>query len=118
MEFWHYYVTENCHFSFLLLLFSNFGGSFQPEFRIAATGVVLDLDKSIKIVKKLKLTGFPFKIFKNTSFIKVCISIYSYVINYILLRKCLELTIFPVWIFISGFEIFLCLQRAIFGKET
>ncbi|KAJ7324387.1 hypothetical protein JRQ81_017407 [Phrynocephalus forsythii] len=41
-----------------------------PDFQIAATGVVLDLDKSIRVVKKLKLTGFPFKIYKNTAFIK------------------------------------------------
>ncbi|XP_077206989.1 ribosome biogenesis protein BMS1 homolog [Paroedura picta] len=41
-----------------------------PDFRVAATGVVLDLDKSVKVVKKLKLTGFPFKIYKNTAFIK------------------------------------------------
>ncbi|WFD19051.1 Glycoside hydrolase 2 (Mannanase, beta-galactosidase) [Malassezia caprae] len=45
-----------------------------PNFRISATGIVLNVDAgtgaSHKIVKKLKLTGTPAKVFRNTAFIK------------------------------------------------
>ncbi|KIJ54976.1 hypothetical protein M422DRAFT_153111 [Sphaerobolus stellatus SS14] len=44
--------------------------SSSPTFRISATGVVLDVDRAATIVKKLKLTGVPYKIFKNTAFVK------------------------------------------------
>ncbi|KAI4865625.1 DUF663-domain-containing protein [Hypoxylon rubiginosum] len=49
--------------------FQSFSSS-TPGFRIAATGTVLAVDESTEIVKKLKLTGAPYKIFKNTAFIK------------------------------------------------
>ena len=35
---------------------------------------MLDFDRSNKIVKKLKLTGVPHKIFKNATFIKDMLS--------------------------------------------
>eukprot|EP00239_Pterosperma_sp_CCMP1384_P001732 CAMPEP_0197846034 /NCGR_PEP_ID=MMETSP1438-20131217/2861_1 /TAXON_ID=1461541 /ORGANISM="Pterosperma sp., Strain CCMP1384" /LENGTH=1206 /DNA_ID=CAMNT_0043457543 /DNA_START=45 /DNA_END=3665 /DNA_ORIENTATION=+ len=42
----------------------------QASFRVSATGVLRELDQSVKIMKKLKLVGTPYKIFKNTAFIK------------------------------------------------
>lgn len=45
-------------------------GSESPSFRVSATGVVTDINGTTQIVKKLKLTGHPYKIFKNTAFIK------------------------------------------------
>ncbi|KAI6647112.1 Bms1l protein [Oopsacas minuta] len=42
----------------------------KTTFRIALTGVLLENSQTIEVVKKLKLTGTPYKIYKNTAFIK------------------------------------------------
>ncbi len=42
----------------------------SSAFRISVTGVILELNHTFKIVKKLKLTGVPSKIFKNTAYIR------------------------------------------------
>ena len=42
----------------------------SSAFRIAANGIVLEIDQSYLVSKKIKLIGNPFKIFKNTAFIK------------------------------------------------
>eukprot|EP00698_Gefionella_okellyi_P022319 TRINITY_DN7382_c0_g1_i1.p1 TRINITY_DN7382_c0_g1~~TRINITY_DN7382_c0_g1_i1.p1 ORF type:complete len:1150 (+),score=252.68 TRINITY_DN7382_c0_g1_i1:478-3450(+) len=42
----------------------------QASFRVSLTGVVVELDQSVKIVKKLKLIGHPYKILTNTCFVK------------------------------------------------
>lgn len=39
-------------------------------FRVALTGTALELDAKFEVVKKLKLVGYPDKIFKKTAFIK------------------------------------------------
>lgn len=40
------------------------------KFRVAGTGVVVGFSNDYKIKKKLKLVGEPYKVFKNTAFVK------------------------------------------------
>ncbi len=51
-----------------ILAIQNMSGNISG-FRIAATGVVLELNASFHVVKKLKLVGTPFKIYRSTAFI-------------------------------------------------
>ena len=56
-----------------ILCLQEIGGD-SPDFRVAATGSVLESDCSSQVVKKLKLVGHPYKIFRNTCFVKVGLS--------------------------------------------
>ena len=42
----------------------------QSGFRVAAIGTVQEFDASVKVMKKLKLIGYPMKVHRNTAFIK------------------------------------------------
>ncbi|EUD64759.1 hypothetical protein C922_04903 [Plasmodium inui San Antonio 1] len=41
-----------------------------PYYRICLNGVTLETNTNVKVMKKLKLIGEPYKIFKNTAFVK------------------------------------------------
>lgn len=71
-EHMHCYATFYAPVSLPNISFCAFNSLMDGNlgFRVSATGVVLDVDRSTKIVKKLKLTGVPYKIFKNTAFVK------------------------------------------------
>lgn len=44
--------------------------SLTADFRICLTGTALEVESTPSVVKKLKLVGYPMKIFKNTAFIR------------------------------------------------
>lgn len=42
----------------------------QSQFRVSATGVVLEYDQSVRVLKKLKLVGHPHEVHRNTAFVR------------------------------------------------
>ncbi|KAK2955886.1 putative Ribosome biogenesis protein bms1 [Blattamonas nauphoetae] len=86
------------------------------NFRIAATGVVIESGKVFQIMKKLKLIGHPFDIKKNTAFIKDMFTSELEVNKYLgasirtvsgirgQIKKALTTTRYPLGSFRAGFE--------------
>lgn len=40
------------------------------KFRISGSGLIMEINKSFEVMKKIKLIGEPYKIMKNTAFVK------------------------------------------------
>ncbi|EDW79403.1 uncharacterized protein Dwil_GK20458 [Drosophila willistoni] len=70
MTFWGPITPQNTGFLALQTVRQDQEEMKRLGFRIAATGCVTELDKSSQIMKKLKLVGHPFKIYKKTAYIK------------------------------------------------
>lgn len=70
MTFWGPITPQNTGFLAVQTVQHNTDEMRRLGFRIAATGCVTEVDKSSQIMKKLKLVGTPFKIYKKSAFIK------------------------------------------------
>uniref|UniRef100_A0A1A9ZFW2 Bms1-type G domain-containing protein n=1 Tax=Glossina pallidipes TaxID=7398 RepID=A0A1A9ZFW2_GLOPL len=70
MTFWGPITPQNTGFLALQTVRYDQEELKRIGFRIAATGCVIELDKSCQIMKKLKLVGHPFKIYRKSAFIK------------------------------------------------
>lgn len=70
MTLWGPITPQNTGFLMVQSVQQNAAEIRRLGFRIAATGCVTEIDKSTQIVKKLKLVGAPFKIYKKSAFIK------------------------------------------------
>lgn len=79
-HFWGPITPQGTGFLALQAVDSNSQIMKKQGFRIAATGTILELDKSTQILKKLKLIGYPLKIYKKTAFIKglCCLLVFCY----------------------------------------
>jgi ribosome biogenesis protein BMS1 len=63
-------MFSRCISIFTITLLNDACAFAQVPFRITATGWVQEFNNSARIMKKIKLTGAPCKIFKKTALIK------------------------------------------------